>query len=87
MTMICRKIGDVFNMQFWNGSGWTIYKLRVVEGGVCSDCFLHRDSIKCFYSNKNSTCGACGSTFRDDNKQVHFVKIGVQSYSNFNYEQ
>lgn len=39
---------------------------------------------KCIYNNKNSSCGACSSTFRKDNKNVHFVVKGVHSYSNFN---
>lgn len=46
--MINRDIGTTYNHQFWNGSGWTIKILEVVEGGDCSDCCLHRDTIHCF---------------------------------------
>lgn len=71
--MISRDIGTTYNHYFWNGCGWDIKTLEVVEGGTCKNCCLHGDTIHCFYNNKNSVCGACGSTFRKDNKNVHFI--------------
>lgn len=82
--MISRDIGTTYSHQFWNGSGWTIKTLEVVKGGTCRDCCLYRDTNHCFFNNKNSSCGACSSTFRKDNKKVHFIVKEVHSYSNFN---
>ena len=75
-----RVVGERFNMQFWNGQGYSIVTLQVVEGG-CTGCFLRR-SIYCSFHRKDSTAGACFASQRRDNKYVRFEKVKLHSVMN-----
>lgn len=75
-----RVVGECFNMQFWNGQGYSIFTLRVVEGDCCG-CFLRR-TPQCSFILRESTAGACFASQRKDNKYVRFEKVKLHSVMN-----
>lgn len=69
-----RPIGDWFRVtEYHPYMAPTVTKLQVKESdGNCDGCYFRR---RCSKGKVKDIVGACSKTFRDDGKNVIFVKI------------